>query len=467
MNQSKLFCTLGMLLYSISLSAVASGYVSYDQPKIAITNVNIIDGTGSKIKEAQTVVIEAGKIKTIMASASTTIAEDVTIIDGKGKTLIPGLIMMHEHMFYPTGNAHYTEMLHSFPKLYLAGGATTVRTAGTTSPYGDLNVRDAINSGDTIGPAMDVTAPYLNGPGLPILKLKALRDAENAKAMIDYWVSEGVTSYKAYINIRTKELETVIEQAHLRDHKVTAHLCSITYREAAEMGIDNLEHGFFAATDFVKDKQKDMCPEGAHQSLVDLDIDSPEVNDLIAYLVEKKVAITSTLTIYETFTKGRPQAYPLALEALIPQVREQYQNRWLTISQQEDATWPVVFNKMMQLEKKFVAAGGLLMAGTDPTGYGGVVAGFSNQRMIELLYEAGFSVEEVIKIATLNAANYLNKQQTIGSVEAGKNADLVLINGDLSVDISRIQDMPVVFKNGIGFDTKKIVADNKAIVGLH
>ncbi|MEZ9367295.1 amidohydrolase family protein [Shewanella sp. 10N.286.51.B2] len=467
MNQSKLFCTLGMLLYSISLSAVASGYVSYDQPKIAINNVNIIDGTGSKIKEAQTVVIEAGKIKTIMASASTTIAEDVTIIDGKGKTLIPGLIMMHEHMFYPTGNAHYTEMLHSFPKLYLAGGATTVRTAGTTSPYGDLNVRDAINSGDTIGPAMDVTAPYLNGPGLPILKLKALRDAENAKAMIDYWVSEGVTSYKAYINIRTKELETVIEQAHLRDHKVTAHLCSITYREAAEMGIDNLEHGFFAATDFVKDKQKDMCPEGAHQSLVDLDIDSPEVNDLIAYLVEKKVAITSTLTIYETFTKGRPQAYPLALEALIPQVREQYQNRWLTISQQEDATWPVVFNKMMQLEKKFVAAGGLLMAGTDPTGYGGVVAGFSNQRMIELLYEAGFSVEEVIKIATLNAANYLNKQQTIGSVEVGKNADLVLINGDLSVDISRIQDMPVVFKNGIGYDTKKIVADNKAIVGLH
>ncbi|MDO6611750.1 amidohydrolase family protein [Shewanella sp. 1_MG-2023] len=467
MNQSKLFCTLGMLLYSISLSAVASGYISYDQPKIAITNVNIIDGTGSKIKEAQTVVIEAGKIKTIMASASTTIAEDVTIIDGKGKTLIPGLIMMHEHMFYPTGKAHYTEMLHSFPKLYLAGGATTVRTAGTTSPYGDLNVRDAINSGDTIGPAMDVTAPYLNGPGLPILKLKALRDAENAKAMIDYWVSEGVTSYKAYINIRTKELETVIEQAHLRDHKVTAHLCSITYREAAEMGIDNLEHGFFAATDFVKDKQKDMCPEGAHQSLVDLDIDSPEVNDLIAYLVEKKVAITSTLTIYETFTKGRPQAYPLALEALIPQVREQYQNRWLTISQQEDATWPVVFNKMMQLEKKFVAAGGLLMAGTDPTGYGGVVAGFSNQRMIELLYEAGFSVEEVIKIATLNAANYLNKQQTIGSVEVGKNADLVLINGDLSVDISRIQDMPVVFKNGIGYDTKKIVADNKAIVGLH
>ncbi len=467
MNQSKLFCTLGMLLYSISLSAVASGYISYDQPKIAITNVNIIDGTGSKIKEAQTVVIEAGKIKTIMASASTTIAEGVTIIDGKGKTLIPGLIMMHEHMFYPTGKAHYTEMLHSFPKLYLAGGATTVRTAGTTSPYGDLNVRDAINSGDTIGPAMDVTAPYLNGPGLPILKLKALRDAENAKAMIDYWVSEGVTSYKAYINIRTKELETVIEQAHLRDHKVTAHLCSITYREAAEMGIDNLEHGFFAATDFVKDKQKDMCPEGAHQSLVDLDIDSPEVNDLIAYLVEKKVAITSTLTIYETFTKGRPQAYPLALEALIPQVREQYQNRWLTISQQEDATWPVVFNKMMQLEKKFVAAGGLLMAGTDPTGYGGVVAGFSNQRMIELLYEAGFSVEEVIKIATLNAANYLNKQQTIGSVEVGKNADLVLINGDLSVDISRIQDMPVVFKNGIGYDTKKIVADNKAIVGLH
>ncbi|WP_227006692.1 amidohydrolase family protein [Shewanella donghaensis] len=452
---------------SMTKGTASNNYVSYDQSIIAITNVDIIDGTGRQRMPSQTVIIKAGKISSISDSIKAEIPNEAAIINGSGKTLIPGLVMMHEHMFYPTGNAHYTEMLHSFPKLYLAGGATTVRTAGTTSPYGDLNVRAAINAGETIGPDMDVTAPYLNGPGLPILKLKTLRDAENAKLMMDYWISEGVTSYKAYINIRSEELKTVITQAHKRHHKVTAHLCSITYREAAQMGIDNLEHGFFAATDFVKNKQKDICPKDAHQSLVDLDINSQEVDDLIAYLVEQNVALTSTLTVYETFIKGRPKAYPLALEALIPQVRKQYETRWLSISQQEEATWPVVFDKMMQLERKFVEAGGLLMAGTDPTGYGGVVAGFSNQRMIELLFESGFRVEEVIKIATLNAATYLEKQDVIGSIEVGKNADLVLVNGDLSVDITRIQDMPVVFKNGIGYDSQQIVADNKAIVGLH
>ncbi len=453
-----------------NLSANVSPYIAYSQPNIAITNVNLIDGTGAKVSRQQTVLMQEGVITKIASSKEVTNLDNFTVIDGQGKTLIPGLVMMHEHMFYPTGNAHYTEMLHSFPKLYLAGGATTVRTAGTTSPYGDLNVRDAILANQTIGPDMEVTAPYLNGPGLPIVKLKALRDEENARAMMSYWISEGVTSYKAYMQIRTNELEAVIDEAHKRDHKVTAHLCSITYREAAELGIDNLEHGFFAATDFVQDKQKDVCPgKAGHQSLVDLDINSKQVDDLIAFLVDKGVALTSTLTVYETFTKGRPKAYPLALEALILQVREQYEQRWLKISQQDDeqATWPIVFKKMMQLERKFVEAGGLLMAGTDPTGYGGVVAGFSNQRMIELLHEAGFTAEQAIEIATLNGAKYLERDQQIGSIEVGKRADVVLIDGDLSTDISAIQHMPYVFKQGIGYDTQSIIADNKAVVGLH
>lgn len=456
------------ILFPLTSGASDNEFAEYQQNQIAITNVSLIDGTGLPAKRNQTVLIKNGTISAVGKSASIDVPTEATVIDGQGKTVIPGLVMMHEHMFYPTGKAQYTEMLYSFPRLYLAGGATTIRTAGTTAPYGDLNLRTAIMEGKSIGPDIDVTAPYLNGPGLPILKLKSLRNAENAKVMMEYWISEGVTSYKVYMQIRSDELREVIRQAHLGKQKVTGHLCSITYREAAELGIDNLEHGFFAATDFVKNKKKDECPAGGnHQSLVDLDISSPEVDSLIAFLISKNVTLTSTLTVFETFTKGRPKAYPLALEALIPQVREQYESNWEKIAKQENPTWPIVFEKMMTLEKKFVDAGGTLMAGTDPTGYGGVIAGFSNQRAIELLVEAGFGVELAIKISTLNAARYLERDQRIGSIETGKQADLVLLDGDLTKNVSAIRNMPLVFKKGTGYNTRKIIDATKAVVGLH
>lgn len=460
------------ILFAVALPqlhANDSNFIEYQQKEIAIKNVTLIDGTGEKTLYNQTVVLKSGNIAEVGNTSQIIITDNAKVIDGKGKTLIPGLVMMHEHMFYPTGKANYTEMLYSFPRLYLAGGVTTARTAGTTAPYADLALRNAINTGKSIGPDMDVTAPYLNGPGLPILKIKPLRDAENAKTMMDYWISEGVTSYKAYMHIHQDELAQVIKLAHQQNHKVTAHLCSITYREAAELGIDNLEHGFFASTDFVKGKVKDECPSSkvTHQSLVDLDINSKEVNDLIGLLVRKGVTLTSTLTVFETYTKGRPKAYPKALAALIPQVRDQYESSWEKVAKQEQATWPIVFYKMMKLEKKFVEAGGKLMAGTDPTGFGGVIAGFSNQRVVELLVEAGFSIEQAIEISTLNAAKYLQRESLIGSIEVGKRADLVLIDGDLSKVPSAIRDMSIVFKGGIGYNTEKILATTKSVVGLH
>jgi enamidase len=471
-NISKLLGLFSMAIiatFSTTLIADDNDFIQYQQDQIAIKNVNVIDGTGSPVKHQQTVIISDGKIQAFGKTANVKVPKGATVIDGQGKTLIPGLVMMHEHMFYPTGKANYTEMLYSFPRLYLAGGVTTARTAGTTAPYGDLALRDAINAGKTIGPDMDVTAPYLNGPGLPILKIKPLRDAENAQTMMNYWISEGVTSYKAYMHIHQDELAQVIKIAHEKNQKVTAHLCSVTYREAAELGIDNLEHGFFASTDFVKNKVKNECPSGkaSHQSLVDLNIDSEEVNALIRFLVNKDVTLTSTLPVFETYTKGRPKAYPEALDALIPQVREQYESSWNRVAKQKHATWPIVFKKMMKLERKFVDAGGKLMAGTDPTGFGGVIAGFANQRVIELLVEAEFSIEEAIEISTLNAAKYLHRENTIGSIESGKHADLVLIDGDLSKDTSTIRNIQVVFKNGIGYNTDKIRATTKAVVGLH
>lgn len=472
MFKRKLICLIATIIHLIGVGQVLASddkFVKYQQDKIAFQDVTLVDGSGQPALAHQTVLIQNGKVAKIAPNNNFNLTKDTYVIDGKGKTLLPGFVMMHEHMFYPTGKANYTEMLHSFPRLYLAGGATTIRTAGTMAPYADLNLRDAVKKGQIIGPDVDVTAPYLNGPGLPILKVNALGGVADASRLVNYWADEGVTSYKAYMHIRQDELKKVIEIAHQRKHKVTAHLCSITYREAAELGIDNLEHGFLVATDFVKDKAKDQCPSGkaVTQSLADLDLESEEVKQLIQLLVDKNVAITSTLTIFETFAPGRPKAYDDALEVLLPEVRQQYTSRWQTIQQSKDSPWSVIFAKGMQLEKMFVEAGGNLIVGTDPTGYGGVVAGFASKRAIELLVETGFSFEESIYFATLNGAKFLNLEDTIGSISVGKRADLILVDGNPSQNISDIRKIETVFKNGIGYDSQSIIKSMKNTVGLH
>ena len=443
-------------------------YIAYSQPTIAFVHANVVDGTGAKVRRDQTLVVDKGRIVALGDAKRVKIPADAQQIDASGKTLLPGFVMMHEHLFYPTGHRAYTEMVYSFPRLYLAGGTTTMRTAGTMMPYADLNLRREIEKGAVAGPDIDVTAPYLNGPGLPILGVNALGGVDDAERMVNYWADEGVTSYKAYMQIRRDELQRIVEVAHRRGHKVTAHLCSVTYREAVDLGIDNLEHGFFVASDFVKDKQSDVCPGAkVNASLAALDIDAPEVKALVKHLVDHHVALTSTLTVFETFTPGRPKAPQAALDLLIPEIREQYEKSWDGVQAKPKPDQVALFAKLGKLEKRFVEAGGLLMAGTDPTGYGGVVPGYSSKRQIELLVENGFRFEDAIKISTLNGAKFLGRDKDIGTLEVGKRADIVVVDGDPLAQTSAIENMPLVFKNGVGYKTEAIFAAMKNTVGLN
>lgn len=444
-------------------------WLAHDQPVIALTHVQLVDGSGGAPRQDMTVVIRDGRIAAVGPSARTPAPAGAEVIDGAGKTVLPGFVMMHEHMFYPTAGADYTEMVYSFPRLYLAGGVTTLRTAGTMNPYADLNLRALIEAGAIPGPDMDVTAPYLNGPGLPILKVNALGGVDDAQRMVEYWDAEGVTSYKAYMHIRRDELQRIIETAHRRGRKVTAHLCSVTYREAVEMGIDNLEHGFFAATDFTPGKQPDVCPdqEASMAALAALDPNSPEVRSLIRLLVEKKVALTSTLTIIETLAAGRPRASDRALSVLMPQLRERYLQTNAYLQAQTGSPYAGALENLMAMERMFVEAGGHLMSGTDPTGYGGVVPGFSAARQVQLLVEAGFGFPEAVRISTLNGARFLGRESEIGQVKPGLRADLVLIDGDPVADIAAMERMPLVFKAGRGYRTGAIIDAMKDTVGLH
>ncbi len=454
----------------------------YGQPVIVFTHVQLVDGTGRPARNDMTVVTLEGRISEIRADLGVAcgtahgpiemvpaLCPGATVIDGTGKTLIPGLVLMHEHMFYPTGNRNYTEMLSSFPRLYLAGGVTTMRTAGSMNAYADLNLRREIDEGKSLGPDLDVTGPYLNGPGMPILKIRPLRDANDAERMVNYWSDEGVTSFKGYMHLTRAELQRIDQTAHKRGRKVTAHLCSITYHEAIEAGIDNLEHGFAVASDFVPDKKPDVCPAGAEvmKSLAALDPDGPQATALIHDLIDHHVAVTSTLTVFETFTPGRPKADDRTLSVLLPEVRAQYETAYARVQTQKDSPWVVALPKLMRMERRFVDMGGVLLAGTDPTGFGGVVPGFASKRQIELLQEEGFSFEQAIKIATLNGAVYEGRDKDIGTIEVGKRADLVLIDGDPIKNPRDIERMPLVFKAGKGYRTDVIIDGLQGVVGLN
>jgi imidazolonepropionase-like amidohydrolase len=465
-----------------TLSPTVQKYARVSTPRVVLEHVRIIDGTGQAPVDDQNVAIEHGKITAIAAGGDAPAAEGTTILNLRGYTVMPGIVGMHNHLFYvarPNEDSEWhfeppvlvPQMTFSAPRLYLACGVTTMRTTGSVETYTDLNLKRAIDDGKLPGPHMDVTGPYLEGPDSYFIQMHQLSGPDEARQMVDYWADRGVTSFKAYMNITRAELKAAIEAAHKRGIKVTGHLCSVTYKEAAELGIDDLEHGFFVNTQLDPGKKPDLCSDSmGSYTMEHMQPNGPEAKDLIDTLVKHHVAITSTLPVFESGSiPGRPPLRQQVLDVMSPEAREAYlYNRERPASRKPPTDdWPLQFKRDMELEREFVADGGLLLAGPDPTGNGGVVPGFGDQREIELLVEAGFTPVEAIKIATLNGATYMGRQDQIGTVAVGKNADLVVIKGDPASHISDIENVEIVFKDGIGYDSQKLIDSVKRRYGQY
>ena len=448
------------------VSTAVRAYVAVDSPVIALTHARVIDGTGAPARDDQTLIIRDGRIASLGSSRSIAIPSGAQVIDLSGKSVIPGLVMVHEHLFYPTGPGVYGNLAESFTRLYLAGGVTSMRTGGNLNGFGDIGIKRDIDAGKKPGPWIDATAPYLEGVGLGLDQVHELTGPDDARRMVNFWAEAGATSFKAYMHITRAELGAAIEEAHKRGLKVTGHLCSVTYREAAELGIDDLEHGFFVTTDFVSNKKPDECPgQGAGQTaFAAVDPNGEAVRSLIAELVKRHVALTSTLTVFETIVPGRP--LPPGLDVLEPQLRAQFEQRHAATATNTTSVYGSLFAKARAMELAFARAGGLLLVGTDPTGGGGVIPGYSNQRALELLVESGFTPLEAIRIGTLNGATFLGRADRAGSIAAGKDADLVVIAGDPATRITDLRNVQIVFKQGIGYDPVKLIESVKGKVGL-
>ena len=441
---------------------------------LALQHVLLFDGTLGPAKPDQVVLLDHGKITGVVPASTFVASPGTTVLDFTGRAVLPGLVGMHDHLYYieragSPGEAPVRllpELFYSAPRLYLAGGVTTIRTTGCVEPYADLNLRRLIEAGTVPGPDMDFTAPYLEGPGGPFPQMPVVKTAAEARRFVDFWAEAGATSIKAYVSIPRDALRAAIQQAHRRGLKVTGHLCSVTYREAAEMGIDDLEHGFFASTDFAKDKQPDVCPARGLPSMLVLDPESAPVRDLLRTLVTRHVAVTSTLPVFEQSLPGRLQD-PRAAALLAPAFEERYLEARARADADPGTPYTAAYQNDLKLERAFVQAGGLLLAGPDPTGNGGVLPGFGDQREVELLVEAGFSPVEAIHIATSNGAQYLGRLDRIGTVAAGKQADLVVVRGDPGARIADIENVETVFKKGVGYDPAALIEPTRGTVGLY
>ncbi|HTX75495.1 MAG TPA: amidohydrolase family protein, partial [Terracidiphilus sp.] len=221
----------------------------------------------------------------------------------------------------------------------------------------------------------------------------------------------------------------------------------------------------FTDTEFVSGKEPDKCPARGSASWADIDIHGPQVTQLIQDLISHHVAVTSTLPVFECSVPGRPPLQQRTLDAMTPESAESYLIARARVQLNSPVT--ALFRKEMDFELAFSRAGGLLLAGPDPTGNGCTLPGFGDQREIELLVEAGFTPEQAIQIGTQNGATYLGRQDQIGTLAPGKQADIVLIKGDPSQRIADIENVETVFKNGIGYDSQKLIESVHHQVGMH
>jgi imidazolonepropionase-like amidohydrolase len=445
------------------VSLLLATYVSVSTPRIILEHVEVIDGTGAAPAADRNVVIENGRIAAITAGADVPQADGTTVIDLRGSSVMPGIVGMHDHLYlfaFPNlapdrsfeRPAITREMVFSAPRLYLANGVTTIRTTGTYDPYAELQLKRDIDSGTVPGPHMDVTGPYLDN-----------LTPDEARQTVAFWADRGATSFKAYKNISRAALRAAIDEAHRRGLKITGHLCSVTYEEAIEAGIDDLEHGFFVNTALDPGKKPDTCsPSQGDYTLEHMS--AADADRLIALLVQHHVAITSTLLTTASSAPGHePQLRPAVLEAMSPSERDTYlywRNRTVTSSNAA-----LLLRRDMEMERRFVAAGGLLLAGPDSFAPAGIVPGFGDQRQIELLVEEGFTPVEAIRIATLNGATFLGRQNQIGSVTVGKNADLLIVKGDPATRITDVENVQLVFKDGVGYDPRKLLDSAKGHYG--
>lgn len=446
-----------------ALAAAARAFVAVDAPLVALTHVRLVDGTGAPVRYDQTVIVRGTRIEAVGASATVAIPAGARVIDLAGHTVIPGLVALHEHTYF--GGVSRSVQMNASAYLYLAFGVTTAMTAGSQLPDEEVELKRAIDTGAMPGPRLHIAGPYITPGTRRTGAFRGVDSPEEARRFVDEWAAKGATWFKVMSGPRDV-LGWVIEAAHARRLRVTGHLCAVTFGEAADMGIDALQHGFITASEYVPGKRTDVCPPENQRAQANVDVASMAVQESIRRIAASGTPVVSTLGVYESFIPERARLDSAAMAMLAPATRREVEANYAGLAESGFTVSQRLLKKMMRWERDFVAAGGLLGAGSDPWGTG-FLPGFGNLRNYELLVEAGFTPEQAIQIMTLNGARILGEETRTGSVEAGKAADLVIIRGDPLATPSAIYEVTTVFRDGIGYDSGRLRTFAEGEVGAH
>lgn len=443
-----------------NLSEAVRRYIMHDENVIALVGVSVIDGSGAPVRRDQTVILRDGLIESVSPAATTTVPDSAKALPMQGRTIIPGIVGTHNHTHMP-GNVI---LQYTAPRLYLASGVTTIQTTGSAAPYVEMNLARAIERGLEPGPEIIHTGPYMTGPdGNWVMTIPG--SEKEIRHFVDHWADQGVTWFKAYRHIRPKVLAILIDAAHARDARVTGHLCSVTYEEAALMGIDAIEHGFLSSQDHASDRTPGVC-SGDRTYRSTLDITGTEVRRIHRILIERGVALSTTPAIFEAQSPLRPGADERTLAAMSPEFVRRYEHQRRRMKTRgEDwyfkAGW---LERALAYDLAFFRAGGLLTAGPDSGLHN--LPGFGDQRNFELFVEAGFEPEEAVKVMTSNGAQLLDRSD-IGRIAPGMRANIVVLEGDLAEDSAIIRNTVLVFKDGLAYDPRRLLNDVQGQVGIH
>ena len=414
-----------------------------------IINVSLIDGTGTPPLKNMAVLFEDGRFTQILETEKVSIPNGTKIIDGKGKTMIPGIVGVHNHLHIP-GNPFIGEIA---TKLYLASGVTTIQTCGAASPNKELELAENIRNGQEIGPDIIPSGPYITGDkGNPNMIIP--ENESQLRDTIDFWAGKGAKWFKVYRNTKTEDLKIIIDQAHKNGAKVTGHLCSITFKDATELGIDAIEHGFNSLSDFRSGKKYNEC--GGDRDYIDsLSLEDNDLDQLLNLMVKNKVVLTSTLSIYEASISSRYSASIRGLDIMSDDFKNEHNIGKHRINiKNPDRQRENRLKRIMDFEYRFFRKGGILSAGVDAGRY--VLPGFGDQRNYQLFIEAGFTPSEAVMIMTRNGALKLEIDE-IGSIEVGKKANFLLLDGDLENDPQIIEKVLAVYKDGKFYDPEAIL----------
>jgi imidazolonepropionase-like amidohydrolase len=423
-------------------------FLHIDAPVVLLKNVRIVDGSGGPPAVQQSILISNGRIEAVGPALRA--PEGARVVDLAGRTVLPGLVMLHDHLMYFSGRAIWHAQPISYPKLYLAAGVTTVRTAGSEQPEVDRNLKARIDGGHAPGPRIHLTGPFFNGAASDFLGDTVIHDEAEARAAVAYWAGRGFRTFKLYDAVDASMARVIIDEAHARGIKVTGHLGAMGCIDAARLGIDFIEHAFASCH---RDLETTHDGRGFHA-----DMNDPKLQPLMDALLAADVVLVSTPTRLDAPLTAEE------LELLAPQARERY----LADSANPPSWLPDVAGtrELRKLERAYVARGGRLGVGADAMDFG-QIAGYANHRALLALVEDGWTPAEVIRMVTSNNADLLGVGDHVGRIAPGYLADLIVVTGDPLADIREASHIELVFKDGQGYDPAKLREAAKGLVGWH